>query len=144
MRKAITLAVCAMALAGCDPVGIGLATTGLSLASLNMTKKTLSDHIVSAAIEKDCSVLNLERSGHYCPTPPKPVDRSKLYCYRTLADVDCHAIPDPYRNGARPVTDPPLPPAADDLKPVPHMPGAPLGPMVEGPEAPTIIQLSQR
>ncbi|HYD31532.1 MAG TPA: hypothetical protein VEB64_11840 [Azospirillaceae bacterium] len=141
--KRLAAATLALMVAGCGGPEVVAATgTMMTLASLNLTKKLVADHAVSAATGRDCSLISLEKTGDYCPPPPKPIDRSKVYCYRTIADVDCHTIPDPYRNGARPVADPPLvsPYEADNLKPVIH--GAPLDPLTESPKAP--VQLSQR
>lgn len=88
-----------LVLGGC---AVPAAVTGTYLAaegtSLNSTKKTLADHLVSAATGEDCSTLSFTNTGTYCPEKVV-VDRSRVYCYRTLADVDCHHIPDPYKNG---------------------------------------------
>lgn len=74
--------------------------------TLNATRKTIGDHIVSAATGRDCSVISFTETGDYCPDKVV-VDRTKVYCYRTLADVECHHIPDPYRNGYTALASPP-------------------------------------
>jgi len=75
--------------------------------SYNVTKKMPWDHLASALTGRDCSMVSLEQSGYYCP-PTIEVERPDMYCYKTLAGVDCHAIPDPYRNGNRPLASPPV------------------------------------
>lgn len=102
---AVSLAIPMMALAGCTSP-LGLAAAGADVVTLNATKKTIGDHIVSAATGRDCSILSFEKDGDYCPDKVE-VDRSRLYCYRTLADVECHHIPDPYRNGNTALASPP-------------------------------------
>lgn len=92
------LAASALALGGCT----GEAALGVAVASgivtLNATKKTSVDHIVSGITGEDCSVISLEQTGQYCQEKLEVV-RSDVYCYRTLAAVDCHYLPDPYKNG---------------------------------------------
>lgn len=77
-----------------------LLMTGASLASFIHTDKTLTDHAVSYATEKDCSVLNLSNGYDYCD-PPEGREREQiaymaanLYCYRTLGGVNCYDRPD--------------------------------------------------
>ena len=101
----LSLAMSAWALAGCTSP-LGLAAAGADVVTLNATKKTIGDHIVSAATGRDCSILSFEKDGDYCPDKVE-VDRSRVYCYRTLADVECHHIPDPYRNGNTALASPP-------------------------------------
>lgn len=110
---AMAVAAPAMALAGCTSP-LGLAAAGADVVTLNATKKTIGDHLVSAATGRDCSILSFEQSGDYCPDKVE-VDRSRVYCYRTLADVECHHIPDPYRNGNTALASPP-----PDIRTVPR------------------------
>ncbi|WP_247894196.1 hypothetical protein [Azospirillum sp. B510] len=109
----LALAIATTALAGCTSP-LGLAAAGADVVTLNATKKTIGDHIVSAATGRDCSILSFEKDGDYCPDKVE-VDRSRLYCYRTLADVECHHIPDPYRNGNTALASPP-----PDIRTVPR------------------------
>ncbi|CAO3446954.1 hypothetical protein [Azospirillum largimobile] len=110
---AIALAGPVMALAGCTSP-LGLAAAGADVVTLNATKKTIGDHLVSAATGRDCSIISFEQTGDYCPDKVV-IDRSRIYCYRTLADVDCHHIPDPYRNGNTALASPP-----PDIRTVPR------------------------
>ncbi|WP_244433930.1 hypothetical protein [Azospirillum sp. B506] len=113
---AVLLAIATLTLAGCTSP-LGLAAGGADVVTLNATKKTIGDHIVSAATGRDCSIISFEQSGDYCPDKVV-VDRSRLYCYRTLADVECHHIPDPYRNGNTALASPP-----PDIRVQPRKPG---------------------
>lgn len=102
------LALAALSLGGCvltSPVVL-TAVPLADLATLNATDKTLVDHVASAATGEDCSLMSWTETGDYCPERVV-VDRSNLYCYRTLADVDCHYLPDPYRNGHVALASPP-------------------------------------
>ncbi|WP_255542573.1 hypothetical protein [Azospirillum sp. INR13] len=110
---AIAVAGPVVALAGCTSP-LGLAVAGADVVTLNATKKTIGDHLVSAATGRDCSIISFEQSGDYCPDKVE-VDRSRVYCYRTLADVECHHIPDPYRNGNTALASPP-----PDIRTVPR------------------------
>ncbi|MDQ2104652.1 hypothetical protein [Azospirillum isscasi] len=115
-RAIAALALVAVPLGGCSgPMMV--ASVGADLASVTSTKKTLGDHLVSAATGRDCSAIVFSETGQYCPEK-QYVDRSRLYCYRTLADVDCHHIPDPFKNGHTALASPP-----PDLKPEPRQPG---------------------
>ncbi len=109
----LALLLLGLPLAGCTLTPLGAASLGADMASLNATKKTIGDHIVSAATGRDCSSIAFTQTGEYCPDKVV-VDRSRLYCYRTLADVECHHIPDPYKNGYTALASPP-----PDLKVLP-------------------------
>ena len=77
-----------------------LATAGVSTVLLINTGKTLADHAVSYAIDEDCGIVNYEKTRHYCRDWPDVTVRAEpeLYCYKTLAQVECHAQPEPYGN----------------------------------------------
>jgi len=93
-------------LVGCAAPLIGGVGTAIELESLTSTKKSLIDHAVSAARGEDCSIVQLEREGYYCEENIV-VDRSNLYCTKTLGDVECHNLPDPYRNADTALASPP-------------------------------------
>lgn len=104
----LALLVALPLMAGCA-APLAVVATGAAAAegtSLTSTKKSLADHVVSGLTGQDCSVVSFTETGNYCPEKVV-VDRSNLYCYRTLADVECHHIPDPYRNGDRALASPP-------------------------------------
>lgn len=115
--RASLAGVVMLALGGCTLTPLGGSLVGADLVTLNATKKTIGDHVVSAATGRDCSVISFEKTGDYCPDKVV-VDRSRVYCYRTLADVECHHIPDPYRNGNTALASPP-----PDIRPVPRAKG---------------------
>lgn len=90
-----------------DPIAnVGVGAGVGTLYSLGTTEKLPTDHLLSAATGRDCSIVTFEKTGYYCP-PNIAVDRSNLYCFKTLAGIDCHTRPDPYRNGNRPLASPP-------------------------------------
>ena len=72
-----------------------LATSGCAVNAV----KALDGH-VSSAVEQDCRVVNLIRGEKYCQHPPLAEGKEPaLYCFRTLAGIDCHADKDPYGVG---------------------------------------------
>ncbi|CAK0759501.1 hypothetical protein CCP1ISM_900003 [Azospirillaceae bacterium] len=81
-------------IAGCEPV----TGVGIGVSSLSATKKLPTDHLISSMTGRDCSVVSYEKTGEYCPPPPREIDRSDTYCFKTLGGVECHDRPDPYRN----------------------------------------------
>jgi hypothetical protein len=98
----MTLTVAFALLGGCALVeGPGsMATTGVSAALLINTGKTITDHVLSYAIDEDCSMVNYEKTRHYCREWPEVTVRPEpeLYCYKTLAQIECHTRPEPYGN----------------------------------------------
>jgi hypothetical protein len=78
------------------------ATTGVLIA----TDKTVTDHVFSYVRDEDCRTTAYLETGHYCRPNPEPVTlvQEPLYCYRTLADVECHRVPDPFGGASRPVS----------------------------------------
>ncbi len=100
--RQMTLAVAFTLLGGCSLVEgpASVATTGVSTVLLINTGKTLADHALSYAIDEDCSMVNYEKTRHYCREWPEVTVRAEpeLYCYKTLAQVECHTRPEPYGN----------------------------------------------
>lgn len=94
--RVILLASLALTLAACSPAVVG-GVVAADVVTLNTTRKTLADHVVSSATGQNCSTISMQETGVYCPQE-LVVDRSGVHCYRTLGDVECYAIPDPYRN----------------------------------------------
>lgn len=68
---------------------------GYEAAALNWTGKTVSDHVVSAASGKNCSITRAKEYGVYCEED-MPVPKDQVYCYRSLAAVTCYSQPNPY------------------------------------------------
>lgn len=82
--------------------GCGLAIyAATETASLSNTKKTASDHILSFLTGDDCSVLDYQKTGHYCHSAAEIAEQAaqernpKTYCYRQLSGVNCYVKPDP-------------------------------------------------
>lgn len=92
---ATILATLTLSLGACTAV-----SSGASVVSLMATKKTIVDHVVSFALDEDCSTIALERGEPYCtdPNAPQPIT-PVYYCYRSLADITCYESEDPYDNG---------------------------------------------
>ncbi len=68
------------------------------------TGKPLSDHIVSYASGKNCSIVRSSTGRSYCEEDelnPSP----KVWCYRSLGSVDCYDRPDPYNGNQRQLGD---------------------------------------
>ncbi len=77
----------------------------LDVVSIINTDKTIADHIISLSTGRDCSTVRSSMGEPYCKTDPIP--EPPLYCYRSLASVDCYATPDPYNTGRRTIDWPP-------------------------------------
>ena len=84
------------------PIGLGA-----SMATLPQTKKTPTDHLMSWATGRDCSMIHYEQDGAFCQDPPREIDRRNLYCFKTLGGVECHQRPDPYYGNERVLASPP-------------------------------------
>ena len=111
LRRIAALTLASSLLAGCWTPSVPMSTVTLAtgaadFASLNASKKTLGDHVASGILGRDCSSVTYEQTGSYCPEQVT-IDRSNVYCYRTLADVNCHYLPDPYKNGHTALASPP-------------------------------------
>ena len=78
-----------------------------TMATLPQTKKLPTDHLLSWATGKDCSVLHYEKDGIFCQDPPRQVDRRNLYCTKTIGAVECHERPNPYYAGEQVLASPP-------------------------------------
>ena len=65
---------------------------GMSVLS---TGKTISDHVISYSLGKNCSTLRRKTGQNFCEeddiSPPE-----ELYCYDSLGNVNCFKTPEPY------------------------------------------------
>ncbi|MCU0985899.1 MAG: hypothetical protein MUC89_13305 [Acetobacteraceae bacterium] len=112
--SALGLALAGGLLAGCanEPLlqetvlgaPVSLWTAGASVASFAVLQRGLVDVAYSVVTGKDCSVIHIERRGEYCRT--EPVAAPVPFCTRSLGDVDCWAVAEPY-GPQRPVSDTP-------------------------------------
>lgn len=88
------MAVAALAwLAGCAAIPVLGQMEG---ASLVLSDKTFSDHVISYSTGKNCSLVRKEQGLEYCEED-ELVPVQNIYCYRTLADVTCYERVDPHR-----------------------------------------------
>lgn len=95
----MTRILCALGLVGllaaCGPET--LVSTGLGLASLKTTKKTLADHAVGLVTDQDCSTLRAERGDAWCLSDEEleaRVPAQPEFCYRTIGGITCYDRPD--------------------------------------------------
>lgn len=123
-NRLASLALAAMLAGGCQepsvlqervagaPVSLWLA--GASVASFVVLQRGVFDAVYSLATGQDCSVLHLERRGEYCRSAA--VAQPVPFCTRTIGQVDCWTVAEPY-GPQRPVADiPPPPPARERLR----------------------------
>ncbi len=87
------------AVSGCANIPAFAGAEGVSAV---LTKKTVSDQIVSFTSGKNCSTARVDRGQSYCVEDEINV-QPKVYCYRTLGSVSCYDEPDPYNGGQRAV-----------------------------------------
>ena len=96
--------VLALLTGGCQtPIEFGL--NGIGLMSYVGTGKGLSDHVISFVAGRDCSMRGLIYDGQFCrdpeEVPPEAQAAEPVYCYRTLAAVECYTQPDPFSPPSR-------------------------------------------
>ncbi len=96
------LMVLSLGLGACSSApGLVLATAGL--VSFVHTDKTLTDHAISMATEKNCSLLHSANNEPYCQDLEPEITEAELeaealmaqtHCYRTLGAISCYRQPD--------------------------------------------------
>lgn len=74
------------------PVPVAMA--GASLGSVIVLERGLFDVAYSLITGKDCSIVHIEKRGEYCRTDP--VEQPAPFCTRSLGDVDCWTVTNPY------------------------------------------------
>ncbi len=89
----------ALSLSACDP---SLLFTGASVVTLVATDKTMTDHALSAALDRDCSFVRSSRGESFCVGEPYVMQTE--HCYRTLGNVTCYSRPDPQASDTQRVT----------------------------------------
>lgn len=75
------------------------AIIALDAVTLINTDKTLVDHMMTAATNKDCSVLKSQDGSDYCkafPVKEAPKPPRVPHCYNTLGSVSCYYTENPY------------------------------------------------
>ena len=73
---------------------------GVDGASVLSTGKTVGDHIVSFTTGKNCSTVRKNIGQHYCEEDHVEVPE-EVFCYNTLGDVSCYALPAPHGENYR-------------------------------------------
>ncbi|SMF00270.1 hypothetical protein SAMN06265365_11431 [Tistlia consotensis] len=89
-------------LAACGPET--LVSTGLGMASLQTTDKTLADHAIGLVTDKDCSSLRAERGDAYCLSDQElqaRIPAQPEFCYRTIGGVTCYTKADETKSATR-------------------------------------------
>ena len=104
------LVIAAPLAAGCTFADSALLMGGATLVSFIHTDKTISDHVIGAATDKDCSTMRMVTEGKpLCRDPTEaqanaanPAQGSAqtaaagTNCYRELGRVSCYDRPNPY------------------------------------------------
>ncbi|MEO5336718.1 MAG: hypothetical protein H7841_07490 [Magnetospirillum sp. WYHS-4] len=86
-----------MVVTGCGVVSSG-AAPGLGqaeVASVMVSKKTITDHVVSYMSGKNCTFMRSNQGLTYCEEDEK-FPKPPVYCYKTLGQVTCYDRPDPF------------------------------------------------
>lgn len=96
-RSRIAAAMLTVLLAGCGTTG-SVALLGTGMASFISTDKLPTDYVAEAATGLDCSALRASRDGGpVCrDKAAKEAAEEPVYCYRTLARINCYDKPNPY------------------------------------------------
>ncbi len=90
--------------AGCSPADTALVMGGASLVTFIQTDRTISDHVIGAMTEKDCSTLRMITEGTSMCRDPAAAQAERApqtaamtsHCYRELGRVSCYDRPNPY------------------------------------------------
>ena len=109
MRRLLVAGCCGLALVLTACIDAEVGAPAVAVMSLSATKKLPTDHVVSWIAGRECSIVHFETEGDYCPPPDNTIDRSKLYCTRTLGGVECHERPNPYANNGEQILGSPPP-----------------------------------
>ena len=101
MTRIVAILTLGLLLSACSkfysvvPRGVLKTAGNLSIVSTALvmgTDKTLSDHVASLSLGKNCSTVRVEQGRTYCQEDePNPIPN--VQCYRTLADVMCYDAP---------------------------------------------------
>ncbi len=100
MRRLAAFFVILLGVSACESTAanVALAVIGANMTSVIYTDKTLLDHGAGAASDRDCSLLNIEKTEPYCQEwAEQDGSAVMLYCYPTLGRPDCYE--DPLPNG---------------------------------------------
>lgn len=103
--KALIVPLLALALGGCTTAAGTVAIVGLDVASEAATGRSLTGHVIHAMTGRHCETSNLLKGKAYCgPSEPEMATATQpptAHCYRSLAGVTCHPVPDVFMSDAR-------------------------------------------
>lgn len=71
----------------------------MEAATVITTNKTISDHFISMSRGKNCSTIRVQTGQTYCEEDER-VPLKEIYCYRTIGQVNCYAMPRPHGEAA--------------------------------------------
>lgn len=93
----------------CTPTESAILMGGATLVSFIHTDRTVSDHVIGAITDKDCSTLRMVNEGTSLCRDPAMADAqassktataqmaaANSHCYRELGRVSCYDRPNPY------------------------------------------------
>jgi hypothetical protein len=111
-RLLAAFALAGLVLAGCVGSAFAPGVAQIEGASVVVTQKPLSDHIVSFFSGKNCSTIRREKGLTYCEEDEMQSGSPRVYCYRALGGVTCYDRPDPYEGQYKMLEETPPPPKA--------------------------------
>lgn len=101
---AASLILAGLSVSGCLGVGTAATVAAGTTATVIAEDKLPTDFVAEAVTGQDCSYIrHLEDKGPLCRPKQRQVIERPVYCYKTLADVECYAERDPYGIGQRTV-----------------------------------------
>ena len=85
---------CLHLLSGCEVGGPALFgyMAGINGAAIPIIHRTVTDAVISAVMQHDCSVVRVDEGKTYC-RPYDPLPPPVPYCTQSLANVDCWQDP---------------------------------------------------
>jgi hypothetical protein len=98
--RLLSVVACLFLLGACSSIP---QFAGAEAASVVVTDKTFTDHIVSLGSGKNCSTLRTQADLTYCEED-EVAAKYVSYCYRTLGNVTCYDRPNPF-NGRQQIID---------------------------------------
>jgi hypothetical protein len=94
----------ALPLGGCFGASIPIVAAAGATSTIVLEDKLPTDYVAEAVTGMDCNYIrHIEDKGPLCRPERREVIEQPLYCYRTLAAVECYEERDPYGIGQRTV-----------------------------------------
>jgi hypothetical protein len=133
-RLLVTLLLMLGALSGCSTVDNVIPLPSAGQAAVVGVGAEVVKIKIERRMEMTCNPLNLLSDGTYCVSNYKPTDRQEVWCFKSLAGVDCYGEPDPYSLAGhqlpaapRPLADPRMPMTPPGRHTPPQVAVAPAG-----------------